>query len=138
MDGRQLKFAKHYALTNNAYRSAIAAGYSENYAKSQSYKLLDNVGIRDEIEKAQNDILEEIKNLIIPGANKALRYMLDALEDKEVPPTVKKDIAKDLLDRAGFKPVDRQETTGTIQIQKSPYDELTVEELRKLAGRDAP
>jgi hypothetical protein len=39
----------------NAYQSALKAGYGTSYARSQSYKLLDNVGIRSEIERIRTE-----------------------------------------------------------------------------------
>jgi len=51
MNERQKAFADYYIETLNAYESAIKAGYSENYAKAQSYKLLDNVGIKAYIQE---------------------------------------------------------------------------------------
>lgn len=51
LNEKQKVFADYYIETLNAYESAIKAGYSENYAKAQSYKLLDNVGIRDYIQE---------------------------------------------------------------------------------------
>lgn len=51
MNERQKVFADYYIETLNAYESAIRAGYSEKYAKAQSYKLLDNVGIKAYIKE---------------------------------------------------------------------------------------
>ena len=51
MNEQQKIFADYYIETLNAYESAIKAGYSETYAKAQSYKLLDNVGIKDYIKE---------------------------------------------------------------------------------------
>ena len=48
---KQKRFADYYIETANATESAIRAGYSENYAYAQGYKLLDNVGIRAYIEE---------------------------------------------------------------------------------------
>lgn len=44
---RHKDFADEYIITSNVYKSAKEAGYSENYSKSQSYKLLENVGIQE-------------------------------------------------------------------------------------------
>ena len=46
-DKRKEDFAKEFAKSGNLYQSALSAGYSESYAKSQSYKLLENVGISE-------------------------------------------------------------------------------------------
>lgn len=48
---RQKKFAEYYAQSGNTVQSAIKAGYSENYANSRAYELLDNVGISEYIQK---------------------------------------------------------------------------------------
>ncbi len=57
MNTRQKKFAEYYAQSGNIVRSAIAAGYSENYAKANACKLLENVSISEYVrelsEKAQ-------------------------------------------------------------------------------------
>ena len=47
---KQKKFADEYIISGNAYQSAINAGYSDNYAKAQSSKMLENVGIKSYIE----------------------------------------------------------------------------------------
>ena len=51
LNEKQKAFADYYIESLNAYESAIKAGYSESYAKSQSYKLLDNVGIKNYIDE---------------------------------------------------------------------------------------
>lgn len=43
---RMEKFAKYYSASGNAYKSAIKAGYSEKYAKANSFKLLEKIGQR--------------------------------------------------------------------------------------------
>lgn len=48
---KQKRFADEYIITGNAMESAIEAGYSENYAKAQSHKLLENVGIKNYIDE---------------------------------------------------------------------------------------
>ena len=48
---KQKEFADEYILSGNAMQSAIKVGYSVNYAKSQSHKLLENVGIKFYISK---------------------------------------------------------------------------------------
>lgn len=42
---KQKAFADYYIETGNVVEAAIKAGYAESYAKSQAYKLLDNVGV---------------------------------------------------------------------------------------------
>ncbi|KAB1954470.1 terminase small subunit [Lactiplantibacillus plantarum] len=42
---KQRKFANEFIKTNNAYQSAIKAGYSKAYAKNAGKFLLENIGM---------------------------------------------------------------------------------------------
>ncbi|MFH5829872.1 terminase small subunit [Lactiplantibacillus plantarum] len=53
---KQRKFADEYIKSGNAYQAAIEAGYSHNYAKAQSSKLLENVGIKSYIDERMAEI----------------------------------------------------------------------------------
>lgn len=53
---KQKKFADEYIISGNATESAISAGYSDNYAKKQSHKLLVNVGIKSYIDERMKEI----------------------------------------------------------------------------------
>jgi len=55
---KQQAFADYYIDLGNAVDTAIKAGYSKNYANAQSYKLLENVGVKKHI----GDRMEEIKS----------------------------------------------------------------------------
>ncbi len=59
MNERQKKFAEYYAQCGNTVQSAIKAGYSEKYAKSDACKILENPSVAEYIrqlsEAAQND-----------------------------------------------------------------------------------
>jgi len=50
LNARQEKFCQCYALSLNATRAAIEAGYSKNYAQKRSSELLVKVGIADRIK----------------------------------------------------------------------------------------
>ena len=39
---RRKRFAMAYIATGNIYQSALEAGYSENYAKTDAFKILEN------------------------------------------------------------------------------------------------
>lgn len=72
-------FAQEYAKTGNAYQSAIVAGYSEKYAKAQSYKLLEIVGISErikEIHKETEQKLIERSELEPPMSDEELLSLL--------------------------------------------------------------
>lgn len=72
---KQQTFVDEYIKTGNAYQSAIRAGYSEKYAKSSSHKLLENVGIKAEIDKR----MEKLKKDTIADQDEILQYLTSVL-----------------------------------------------------------
>lgn len=61
-DKRKEDFAQQYAKTGNAYQSAIAAGYSEKYAKGNSFKLVENSGISQRIQEIHEETEQKLIN----------------------------------------------------------------------------
>lgn len=61
------------------YQSAINAGYSENYAKAQSHKLLENVGIKAYLE----DRLKEISDKSIADQTEVMQYLTRLMRGEE-------------------------------------------------------
>lgn len=45
MTERQRKFAEYYVQCGNAEQAAVSAGYSEQYARGNAYKLVANSGV---------------------------------------------------------------------------------------------
>ena len=113
---RQLRFVDEYVLTGNAMQSAIRAGYSEKYAKSNSYKLLENVGIKNLIEERREKAEEQLRQRFSFDAEVARKIMFQLMKDDSTPEAVRLSAAKDFLDRAGFKPVEKQEHSGSLDI----------------------
>ncbi|MFR0567967.1 terminase small subunit [Lentilactobacillus parabuchneri] len=78
---QQRKFANEYIKSNNAYQSAIAAGYSKNYASVGTKKLLENVRIQqyihkktDKVVQAESDEADEVlKNIYRIAAGKEIK-----------------------------------------------------------------
>lgn len=56
LTAKQRKFANEFIKTNNAYQSAISAGYSKNYASVGTKKLLENVRIQNYIQQKTGDV----------------------------------------------------------------------------------
>ena len=73
LNEKQKAFADYYIESLNAYESAKRAGYSEAYAKSQSYKLLENVGIKSYIEER----MESKDNYRIASQDEILQILTD-------------------------------------------------------------
>lgn len=56
MNERQKKFADEYLISGVAYNAALKAGYTENYAKTRSHKLLENNRIKAYIEERMKEL----------------------------------------------------------------------------------
>lgn len=68
---KQQTFVDEYIRTGNVYQSAIRAGYSQKYAKASSHKLLENVGIKQAIDKR----MAELKKKSIADQDEILQYL---------------------------------------------------------------
>ena len=82
---KQQTFVDEYIKTGTAYQSAIRAGYSEKYAKSSSHKLLENVGIKAEIDKR----MEKLKKMQLQTKTKyfniSLLYYVEITDQELIP-----------------------------------------------------
>lgn len=62
MKTKRQMFAEEYLRDYNATQAAIRAGYAENSASEEGYRLLRNAQVRRMIEKRKSELLKEIKN----------------------------------------------------------------------------
>ena len=78
---KQKKFADEYILSGNAMKSAVEAGYSKKYAKSDSHKLLENTGIKSYIDER----LKEIESKKTATHQEVIEYLTSVMrgEHKE-------------------------------------------------------
>ena len=72
---KQKAFADYFIETGNAYQSAIKAGYSENYAKGNVIKLLENESVKQYIEER----MKEIESERIAKAEEVLAFLSSSL-----------------------------------------------------------
>lgn len=79
MDERQKRFADYYIELGIAEQAALKAGYSEKYARGQSYKLLANVGIKKYID----DRISEKDSQRIAKQDEVLEFLTNVLRGKE-------------------------------------------------------
>ena len=116
---KQSAFVKEYALTGNATRAAVKAGYSEKTAHAKGHTL------RHQLQLQIEDETRRLMQQAVPGA---LAQIVD-LAASATSEQVRLQAAKDILDRSGLKPTERVEN---ITIEKST-DELR-RELAQLMG----
>ena len=119
---KQRKFANEFIKTNNAYQSAISAGYSKAYAKNAGKFLLEHIGIKNyiqqktgSVEKRESDEADEVlKNIYRIASGRSISH--------------------------GFVRIDnlkKEETTNETTITPAPFKEqVNASELWfKLSGR---
>lgn len=82
---KQKKFADEYIISGNAYKSALNAGYSENYAKGNVVKLLENVSVKKYID----DRLAEIESEKIAKQEEVLQYLTSVMRGEQTEQTLK-------------------------------------------------
>lgn len=79
---KQQRFADEYIITGNLYKSAVKAGYSEKYAKAQSHKLLENVGIKNYIDER----LAKLESEKIATQEEVLQYLTSVMRGEKTEP----------------------------------------------------
>lgn len=105
---QQLLFCNNYLNNNaNGTKAAIDAGYAASGAATQATRLLKNDNVRKYIDDRRKAKTIDLRELFAEGAIDAYNVILQIMTD---PDTNKRDrlaAARDLLDRAGYKPTDR-------------------------------
>ena len=101
----------------NATQAAKTVGVSDGSANTVGYRLKNR--LVDEIEVEQKEALKGY-------ATKAL-HQVQTLAETAVSENVKLNANRDLLDRVGWKPIDRSEVTEVTDLQNMTTEELQAE-----------
>ena len=109
----QEKWFEYYMLSGNAAKAAEFAGYGS--PKQRGYELKNR--FKKEIEEKQKSMIQDA----VPGVIAQIIEMAQSAESE----AVRLNACKDLMDRAGFKPIDKTETEITTTEAK------TTEQLEK-------
>lgn len=107
---KQKKFADEYIKTGNVYQSAINAGYSENYAKTNACKLLEKDSVKAYVDKK----LSELEAETIAESKEVLQYLTSVLRGET-------------HDEVYYKTEFGGEALGQVQVQNK--DRLKAAEL---------
>jgi phage terminase small subunit len=111
---KQERFIESYCLTGNAAKAAEMAGYSKKGSKQMGYMLKNQFS---------SEIDERMKRMIQDAVPGALAQVNDLVANA-VSEGVRLNACRDVLDRAGFKPVERQEIS---HVETSSIEELEQE-----------
>ena len=124
--GQQKRFVdEHLKLREkNATQAAINAGYSERSAASQASQLLKNPKVSKYLKKRKRLLEQELRDEFLFDALEARKIMYKIMTDTYAEDKDKINVAKDFLDRAGFKPTDKLGLDVSIPVVISGDDEL--------------
>jgi phage terminase small subunit len=109
---KQSRFVEEYMKDSCATKAAIRAGYSERRASEIGYQLLQKTTVSEAIKQNRDEVGQHLRDMFVADAIMARQVLYEVMTDPEASNRDKLTAAKDLLDRAGFKPVDKQELTG--------------------------
>lgn len=82
---KQQRFADEYIITGNIYKAAVAAGYSENYAKGNAAKLLE----KESVKKYIDERLEKQKKESIAEQDEVLQYLSSIMRGEQQEQTLR-------------------------------------------------
>jgi phage terminase small subunit len=116
---RQRRFAEIYAEKGNVVRSAIAAGYSENYANARAHELLENVGVAELVK----EISDKIKDKRILSAKDRQLILSEIASNTENEP-VDRIRAIDTLNKMTGEYLNKLEVSGSLKTETSKLDAL--------------
>ena len=115
---RDEDFVRHYVSNGgNATQAALACGVSETSAGTIGHRL--KIRLLEDIEEAQKEALK--------GYSSKALSQIQALAESAVSEKVKLDANKDLLDRAGWKPIDKAHVTQANDWESASTEELQAE-----------
>ena len=108
----------------NVKESAIAAGYSPRSAESQGYQILREPAVQKRLEVKLTELRKELRKEFMYDAVEARKEMYKIMLDPNARDADKISVAKDFLDRAGFKPVDQHDVMMEAVVVFEGMDEV--------------
>lgn len=113
LTAKQECFVNEYLRDKNATQAAIRAGYSMRRASEIGYQLLQKTTVSEAISALQAEIEKELRMQFLQDALKAREVLYSVMVNPNSSDRDKIMAARDLLDRAGFKPVEKKEMSGS-------------------------
>lgn len=124
LNTRQEKFAQEYWKTGHGTNSAINAGYSKKSAHTQANLLLNNIKVQERIKELESQSRDELQQQFSRDAIEARKIMFNIMKSDDAPEHVRLSAAKDFLDRAGYKPVEKSEVEMKAEVDVDKQSEM--------------
>lgn len=96
--------------------AALAAGYGEKGIYRRVYELRKNPQVLKKIDEYQTALRDDVQKRMAFAAKEAVNVLYKVLLDPTASTKDRTIVARDLLDRAGYKPVEKAELSGAIGI----------------------
>lgn len=107
---KQEVYVQAKILTGSKKEALKVAGYTDNANQVESSKA---------VQKALEDYRRKMDQKFMDKADQVANILLDIIENPDTPSKTKVTAIKDWLDRAGLKPVDKQEVDDKRVIDAS-------------------
>lgn len=123
LNPKQIIFVQEYLKSKNITKAAIAAGYAEGSAHVQGSRMLKNDKIKQYLSKKEENLNRDLRELFAEQALMAFKTMTE-LAQNSPQDNVRYSAAKDILDRAGYKPIDKVVADVTTRSYEDQLAEL--------------
>lgn len=114
---RQLFIEEYLRLKcKNAKQAAINAGYSPRSAQTQSSRLLGDPEVAEYLQQRRAEMVRELQQAFFFDALEARQVLHDMLLGENTADRDRISVAKEFLDRAGFKAAEKMKVEGAIPV----------------------
>ena len=119
---KQLIFVQEYLRSSNITAAAKAAGYSEQTAHSQGSRLLKHVKVQQYLNKNEQNLNRDLREMFVADAVEAYNVLKEIMMKPDAMDKDRLVAARDLLDRAGYKPVEKVVADVTTSFEDQLRD----------------
>lgn len=123
---KQQRFVDEYMKDGNATQAAIRAGYSEKTAYQIGHENLRKHDIAQALKARNRALAEQLWEQFARDAVEARKVMFEIMKDTSANQQVRLSAAKDLMDRGGFKPVEKVSADITTTTIEQFLDDIAV------------
>ena len=129
LNDKQQMFCEYYAMTCNATKSAVEAGYSEKTATAIASRLLRNVNAQQYIK----ELSEKIKSARVADIQEVKEFWTKIIRSKDAK-MMDKLKASEYLAKSSGAFTEKVEMKSSVTVN-NPFESLTIEELKALAKK---
>ena len=113
----------------NATQAAINAGYSSKTARQQASALLTTPDVQDYLKTQKAALRQDLQESFIFECKEAVDVMRQILQNPDAKDKDRLAAAREFLDRAGFKPIDK--------VVVSEVDPAVIDTIEKMVNDDS-